>query len=79
MMALIEVAKQETEAEIDYETLEVKFNHGIYALTPDGLQAKEKQPSGVVSCPSDPATTVSSMRPSLDPSDNAQAAVVATQ
>jgi hypothetical protein len=37
MMALIESSKGETEAEIDYETLEVKFNHRVYNLTPEGL------------------------------------------
>jgi hypothetical protein len=39
---LIDASKGETEAEIDYETLEVKFQHGVYNLTPEGLQVKEK-------------------------------------
>ena len=38
MMALIEASRGETEAEINYDTLEVKFNHGVLYLTPDGLQ-----------------------------------------
>jgi len=42
MQELIDAAKGETEAEIDYETLEVKFKHSVFNLTPDGLQAKEK-------------------------------------
>jgi hypothetical protein len=33
MIALIEVSKGETEAEIDYESLQVKFKHGVYNLT----------------------------------------------
>jgi hypothetical protein len=37
MMALIDASKGETEAEINYETLEVKFSHGVFSLTPDGL------------------------------------------
>ena len=38
MMALIEVSRGEKEAEIDYEKLLVKFQHGEYRLAPDGLQ-----------------------------------------
>jgi hypothetical protein len=40
MMALIEAGgKGETEAEIDYETLQVRFSNGtlVYKLTSDGL------------------------------------------
>ena len=38
MMALIEVSRGEKEVEIDYEKLLLKFQHGEYKLTPDGLQ-----------------------------------------
>ena len=37
MMALIEVANGEKEAEINYEKLTVKFQHAEYKLTPEGL------------------------------------------
>jgi hypothetical protein len=40
MMALIEAGgKGETEAEIDYETLQVRFSNGsvVFKLSPDGL------------------------------------------
>lgn len=66
MMALIEVAKGETEAEIDYETLEVKFNHGVYSLTPEGLQVKEKPlPASL----SENNTRVSTLRQSIEPTE----------
>ena len=45
MMALIEASNGETEAEIDYESLEVKFKHGIYSLTPEALILKNKENS----------------------------------
>jgi hypothetical protein len=37
MTELIEKSRGEQEAEINYETLVVKFNHGEYKLTADGL------------------------------------------
>ena len=37
MMQLIEVSRGETDCEINYEALEVKFAHGSYKLTADGL------------------------------------------
>ena len=40
MEKLIEVSKGEVEAEIDYELLEVKFQHGSYHLTEFGLTPK---------------------------------------
>ena len=36
-MALIEVSRGETEVEIDYEHLIVKYKHGVYSLTSEGL------------------------------------------
>lgn len=55
MTALIDVSKGESEAEIDYETLEVKFQHGVYSLTPDGLLLKKA-----------PDTINTSTRPSIE-------------
>ena len=43
MMELIKVSDRETEAEIDYEVLEVRFKHGVYKLTTSGLEIKEKR------------------------------------
>lgn len=37
MTELIEKSRGEQEAEINYEALVVKFNHGEYKLTADGL------------------------------------------
>jgi hypothetical protein len=42
MMELIKVSNRETEAEIDYEVLEVRFKHAVYKITANGLYLKEK-------------------------------------
>ncbi len=41
-MELIKVSNRETEAEIDYEVLEVRFKHAVYKISANGLYLKEK-------------------------------------
>lgn len=51
MQALIDVSQRETECEIDYEALQVRFQHGSYLLKEEGLVpcSKDQQKSPIKS------------------------------